>query len=232
MKDKIAIVTGANRGIGFEIARQLALSGVTVVLTARDEAKGKAACDKLRQQGLNVRFHQLDVTNEKSVLSLAEDLRLEFGKIDILVNNAGIGIDEGKSTLNIDMDTVRKTMETNFYGPFQVSQALIGLMQRSQDGRIVNISSGMGALHSMGRGSPSYSISKTALNALTAKMASDLNDTHIKVNAMCPGWVRTDMGGPNASRDVQQGAETAVWLATSDDVPTGKYLRDKKEIEW
>ncbi len=141
MKDKIAIVTGANRGIGFEIARQLAQKGVTVVLTARDEAKGKAACDRLTQQGLNVHFHPLDVTNEKSVLSLAEDLRLEFGKIDILVNNAGIGIDEGKSTLNIDMDTVRKTMETNFYGPFFVSQALIGLMQQSQDGRIVNISS-------------------------------------------------------------------------------------------
>ena len=232
MKDKIAIVTGANRGIGFEIVKQLAKEGVTVVLTGRDKAKGKVACEKLTQQRLDVRFHQLDVTNENSIQRLAEHMRDEFGRVDILVNNAGIEIDEGKSTLNIDIETVRKTMETNFYGPFQVCQALIPLMQQSQSGRIINISSGLGALHGMGSGSPSYSISKAALNALTIKLANDLSKSGIKVNAMSPGWVRTAMGGFNADRSVEEGADTAVWLATSDDVPSGKFLRDRKEIEW
>jgi NAD(P)-dependent dehydrogenase (short-subunit alcohol dehydrogenase family) len=232
LKKKIAVVTGANRGIGFETVRQLAQKGVTVVLTARDEEKGEEAVRVLKGEGGDVRFHSLDVTDPDSIRRLSAYIRDTFGKLDILINNAGIFIDGDKTTRDVDMDTVRKTMETNFFGPFQVSQALIPLLMKSRDGRIVNVSSGLGALQGMGGGYPSYSISKTALNALTIKLAQDLASVGIKVNAMCPGWVRTDMGGLHATRSVEEGADTVVWLALSDHGATGKFFRDRKEIAW
>lgn len=229
---KIVIVTGANKGIGLEIVKELAEKGSTVILTSRDGAKGKKSCEELKKQGIEVLFHQLDVTDGKSIDKITQFLKEKFEKIDVLINNAGIFIDGDKNASNVSMETFRETMETNFYGPLRVSRALIPLLQESEDGRIINMSSGLGALQGAGPGYPSYSISKTALNGLTVKMAAELGEKGIKVNSMCPGWVRTDMGGQNASKSVEEGADTAVWLATATEIPTGKFFRERKEIEW
>ena len=230
---KVATVTGANRGIGLAISRQLARQGIHVVLTSRDQAKGMAARDELKREGLDIGYHQLDVTESESIHRLAEFLRTEYGRLDILVNNAGIAIDDGTSALKIDLDTVRRTMETNLYGPLHLCQTLVPLMRRHDYGRIVNLSSGMGQLSDMDAGAPSYRMSKTALNALTRILAAELRRTNILVNSMCPGWVRTDMGGPGADRSAEEGADTAVWLATlPDDGPTGGFFRDRKLISW
>lgn len=232
MKQKIAVVTGANRGIGYEISRQLGQLGVTVVMTARDKEKGQEAFKQLKLEGLDVHFHSLDVTNESSIQELALYLKEQFGSIDILINNAGISIDGNKNVLEASLDTFRKTMETNVYGPLRLSQALATSLQESGDGRIVNVSSGMGAIKDLGGWSPSYSFSKTALNALTIQLADELQGKGVLVNSMCPGWVRTDMGGLSAPRSVAEGADTAVWLATGNVGRTGKFFRDRKEIAW
>jgi len=235
MDKRVAVVTGANRGIGLEICRQLARrGGIRVVLTARNETKGKAAARQLREEGLEVDFHELDVTSEKSVETLAGWLEGTCKRCDILVNNAGILADpRGSRFLDSRPETYRQTLDTNVFGPLLLSQALVPIMKRSRYGRIVNISSGQGQLFEMGAGTPAYRISKTALNALTRVLAAELTGSGILVNSMCPGWVRTDMGGPGAPRTVQQGADTAVWLATlPDDGPTGGFFRDRKTIAW
>lgn len=236
MSDKrIAVVTGANKGIGLEIVRQLAEKRTRVVLTSRDETKGKKALEELKKQDLDVLYHQLDVTDDLSIERLARYLEDEVGKLDILANNAGINVDNNKNTLDVEMETVRRTMETNFYGPFKVSQALLPLLLKSDDGRIINVSSGLGALSSSieeHHPFPAYSISKTALNALTVNMAADLRNTNVKVNSVCPGWVRTDLGGPYAHKSPREGADTAVWLATAPSIPSGKFFRERQEIEW
>lgn len=232
MNQKIAIVTGANRGIGLEISRQLGQLGVKVIITARNEEKGEAAYSQLKKEGLDVHFHALDVTNGESIQKLSLDVKEQFGALDILINNAGIYIDGKNSILEIDLDTVRKTMETNVYGPLRLSQVLTPLLQESGDGRIVNVSSGMGAIEDLGGWSPSYSLSKTALNVLTIQLADVLRDRGVLVNSMCPGWVRTDMGGSGAPRSVAEGADTAVWLATGKVGRTGLFFRDRKEISW
>ncbi|MEA5507372.1 SDR family oxidoreductase [Halotia wernerae UHCC 0503] len=233
---KVAVVTGGNRGLGFETSRQLAKKGYQVILTSRDEAKGKAAADKLQAEKLDVISHPLDVTNHQSSEQLAEFIRQRFGKLDVLVNNAGIYIDDQASSNSIfdaKIDTLQQTIETNVYGALQVTQALVPLMKENNYGRIVNISSGMGQLHDMGGGSPAYRISKTALNALTRIFASELKDTNILVNSVCPGWVKTDMGGANASRTPEQGVDTIIWLATSaDGNATGGFFRDRQPIDW
>jgi NAD(P)-dependent dehydrogenase (short-subunit alcohol dehydrogenase family) len=229
---RIAVVTGANRGIGFEICRQLAHQDIYVILTSRDPAKGKAARDRLVQAGLDVACHPLDVTESASIRRLVRFVEREAGRLDVLVNNAGIMIDR-HGVLATEFDTVRATMEINVYGPWRVVQALVPMMVRQQYGRIVNLSSGMGQLNDMGGGSPAYRMSKTALNALTRILAAELARTNVLVNSMCPGWVRTDMGGPGAPRSVEQGADTAVWLATlPDGGPTGGFFRDRKQISW
>jgi len=230
---KVAVVTGANRGIGFEICRQLARLGIQVILTSRQEAAGQAACQKLKVEGLRVRFHQLDVTDPESVQRLAEFVKAEYGRLDILVNNAGVLLDEGVSVLVADLDTIRTTLETNTLGPARLCQAFVPLMQQQNYGRIVNMSSGWGQLSDTGPGQPGYRMSKTALNTLTVMLAAELVGTNILVNSMCPGWVRTDMGSPNADRSVEEGADTAVWLATlPDDGPTGGFFEDRKPIPW
>ncbi|MDP4164349.1 MAG: SDR family oxidoreductase [Bacillota bacterium] len=232
MKQKIALVTGANRGIGLEISRQLGQLGITVIMTARNNEKGKAAVEHLKQEGLDVHFHSLDVTNETSIHQLAVDIKEQFGSLDILINNAGIYIDGNNNILDIEIDIVRKTMETNVYGPLRLSQSLASLLQESGDARIVNVSSGMGAIKDLGGSYPSYSLSKAALNVVTIQLADQLNGKGILVNSMCPGWVRTDMGGKSAPRSVVEGADTAVWLATGDVERTGRFFRDRQEIEW
>jgi NAD(P)-dependent dehydrogenase (short-subunit alcohol dehydrogenase family) len=234
MKDtKIAVVTGANRGIGLEICRQLARQGSHVILTSRDEAKGRAAQQTLAAAGLDVAFHQLDVTDAESVGRLAAFVEKEYGRLHILINNAGIYIDDRHSLLTVDMDVMRRTMEVNAFGPLLLVQALVPLLKKGGNGRIVNVSSGIGELGDLGPSYPAYRFSKIALNLHTRVLADELKRTGILVNAMCPGWVRTDMGGPGASRSVEVGADTAVWLATlPDDGPTGKFYRDRREIPW
>ncbi len=236
---KIAVVTGANRGIGFETCRQLARHGMTVILAARDEARGRAAAQRLKDEGLAVDFGRLDVTDDESVREFARFVKKEYGRVDVLVNNAGVMIDQRGSFLpgmpsvfKAKVTTLRETMETNVYGALRVTQALRPLMPEKDGSRIINVSSGMGQLSDMNGGYAGYRISKAGLNALTRILADELKETAIRVNSICPGWVRTDMGGPKGERTPEQGADTIVWLATSPDVPTGGFLKDRKAIPW
>lgn len=234
MKERVIVVTGGNRGIGQEICRQLARMDMIVVLTSRIEKDGLQAVSDLNKHELSVRYHPLDVTNPSQVLALSNFLSKEFGGCDGLVNNAGIFLDsQGGNFFNTDLATVRQTMETNVYAPYLLCQALVPLMKKNNYGRIVNISSGLGQLHNMGGGYPAYRMSKTAINAMTRVLAAELAGTNILVNSMCPGWVKTRMGGPGANRSVEEGADTAVWLATlPDGGPTGKIFSDRKETAW
>ena len=232
-EEKIAVVTGGNRGIGYEICRQLARLGVAVILTARDEEKGRKAAEVLQEDGLRVRFHTLDVDDPESIRRLREFVERGFGRLDILVNNAGINIDAGRTGEDVDLETVSKTVRTNAYGPLLMCQAFLPLMRKVNYGRIVNVSSTMGSLTEMAGGYPAYRISKAALNAVTRVLAHESMGTNIRVNSMCPGWVRTEMGGAEAERSPAEGAETAVWLATLDDGgPTGGFFRDRKTVAW
>ena len=227
---RIALVSGGNRGIGLEICRQLAERGYTVVLGSRDEAKGRAAAEELEE---NVVPHQLDVADAESVDRMAAFLEEEFGRLDVLVNNAGIANDEGQRGVDADLDRVREVLEANFLGAWRLCEVAISLMQRGGYGRIVNVSSGVGALEDMGGGSPGYRVSKTALNALTRILSSELRGSGILVNSVCPGWVQTDMGGSSASRLVEEGADGLVWAATlPNNGPTGGFFRDRRPIAW
>lgn len=231
--DPVAVITGANRGIGLETARQLAQQGIHVVLTSRDQANGVAAAETLQSAGLTVTPQVLDVTDAASIQALADFLATEFGGVDILVNNAGVYLDNGIDGLEVPIDIVRQTLEINTIAPLHVSQALIPLMRQRGRGRIVNVSSGMGALTDMTGSSLAYRISKTGLNAITRILADELSGTNILVNCVCPGWVQTSMGGKHAPRSVEKGADTVVWLATlPDGSPSGLFWRDREPIDW
>lgn len=234
---RVALVTGANRGIGLETARQLARLGIMTVIGSRSLEAGQKAAEPLASEGLIAPVVALDVTNPESVkAAVGEAIRL-FSRLDILVNNAGVMLDvarDGMSTVStVPADIVRATFEVNVIGALSMTQAVLPVMREQGFGRIVNVSSGMGQLSEMGADHPAYRMSKAALNALTRVTAAEAGDTGIKVNSMCPGWVRTDMGGADAPRPVEQGAETAVWLATlPESGPTGGFFRDKKPIAW
>jgi NAD(P)-dependent dehydrogenase (short-subunit alcohol dehydrogenase family) len=234
MDKRLAVVTGSNKGIGLEVCRQLARKGLRVVLTSRDEGKGRKAQALLQKEGLDVLFHELDVTEKKSVNAIAKYLEGEHDRVDVLVNNAGILLGKYDTSVLDEKEILfRDTLETNFYGALRMSQALVPLMQKHRYGRVVNLSSGLGQLDEMGDGVSAYRVSKTALNALTRMLATAGADDNILVNSMCPGWVRTDMGGPTAERSIEKGAETAVWLAMlPHDGPSGGFFRDKKPIPW
>jgi NAD(P)-dependent dehydrogenase (short-subunit alcohol dehydrogenase family) len=237
MTAKIAVVTGANRGLGFETSRQLARQGIHVILTSRDEVKGKTAIEQLQSEGLTVSYHPLDVADSESIRHLVQFVQAQSGLLEILVNNAGIFIDpqdaDTSSIFNASLETLSQTYETNVYGPLQLCQALIPLMQAKAYGRVVNIASGMGQLSEMNGGYPAYRLSKTALNVLTRIFADELKETNVLVNSVCPGWVRTDMGGPEANRSIEEGVDTIVWLATlPDGSPSGLFFRDRKPIPW
>ena len=231
----IAVVTGANRGLGLETVRQLASLGYQVALASRDPDAGAEAA---RDLGQWVTPFQLDVTRADSIAALRAALTERFGRLDVLVNNAGVMLEQhdpqrpGAATaLAGDLELIRRTLEVNLFGVIAVSQALVPLM--GNRGRVVNVSSGLGQLADMHGGWPGYRSSKTALNAYTRALAAELSDTGIKVNAVCPGWVRTDMGGPNAARTVEQGADSIVWAATlPDDGPSGGFFRDRRAIDW
>ncbi|MDQ3923521.1 MAG: SDR family oxidoreductase [Actinomycetota bacterium] len=227
---RVALVSGANRGIGREIVRQLAEMGITTILGSRDEEKGRTAAEGMNG---NVVVKRLDVIDEDSVDRLASFVEDEFGRLDILVNNAGIANDSGQRGVDADLGSVREALEANLFGAWRLCKVFVPLMQRNGYGRIVNISSGMGALNDMGGGSPAYRVSKTALNALTRILASELRGSGILVNSVCPGWVRTDMGGSDASRSVKEGADTPIWAATlPDNGPTGGFFRDRRPVSW
>jgi NAD(P)-dependent dehydrogenase (short-subunit alcohol dehydrogenase family) len=227
---RVALVSGGNRGIGLEICRQLAERGITVILGSRDEEGGREAAESIPG---NVVAHQLDVADEGSVDRLASFVEERFGRLDILVNNAGVSNDEGQRGVDADLYRVREALETNLLGAWRLCEVAIPLMRRGDYGRIVNISTGLAALEDMGGGWPGYRVSKTALNALTRILASELRGSGILVNSVCPGWVRTDMGGSGAPRPVEEGADTPVWAATlPKGGPTGGFFRDRRPIPW
>ncbi len=238
---RIALVTGANKGIGFEVARQLARKGFRVFLGARNREAGRAAAEKLRQEGekeRNSEGHdvvtvlQIDVADAESVEHAAEEFSRHSDRLDALVNNAGILLDGDKDVLTATPETFETTLRTNTLGALLVVQAFVPFLKKSDAPRIVNVSSGGGQLADGADGwAPAYCISKTSLNGVTAQLAAAL--PKFAVNSVCPGWVRTDMGGPNATGSVGEGATGIVWLAV--DAPqneTGKFWRDRKVIPW
>ena len=228
---RVALVSGGNRGIGREVARQLAALDYAVVIGSRDLAKGEEVA---RELGENVTARQLDVTDEESIVHCVASIAEDPGRLDVLVNNAGVtGGRWSTSALDVDLDEVRKTLETNLFGAWRLTEEVLPLMRKNRYGRIVNISSGMGQLSDMGGHSPAYRVSKTGLNVLTRMLTAELADENILVNSVCPGWVRTDMGTQAARRSVEEGADTPVWLATlPDDGPRGGFFRDREPIPW
>jgi NAD(P)-dependent dehydrogenase (short-subunit alcohol dehydrogenase family) len=228
----VALVTGANRGIGLEVCRQLGRRGHSVILTSRDAAKGRAAAETLRREGIEVHVLALDVADDRSVKDAAGAVERSPGRLDVLVNNAGILYDTWQRAAAADVAVVREAFETNTLGPWRVTQAFLPLLRRSGHGRIVNVSSGAGALASMDGETPAYAMSKAALNVLTMMLAAELRPSRILVNAVCPGWVATDMGG-TGGRPVAEGAAGVVWAATlPDGGPTGGFFRDEQPIPW
>lgn len=228
---KTALVTGANRGIGLEIARQLAQRGFHVVVGARSEEQGRKAVEEIERVGKGSLL-VVDVSDSRSITVAAE----AFGPdrpLDVLINNAGIFPDEGVSILTIPREGMVETLQTNTLGALEMTQRFVPHLRKAAGGRAINLSSGYGQLGGLSVDAPSYCLSKLALNGVTIMLAAALKEFGIAVNSMCPGWVRTDMGGPGASRSVEQGADTAVWLATeADPTLTGKFFRDRKEIDW
>jgi NAD(P)-dependent dehydrogenase (short-subunit alcohol dehydrogenase family) len=234
---KVALVTGANRGLGFEACRQLAQRGFVVLLTSRDEAQGIEAAGVLCDEGLAIRHHVLDVTQTDHVERVRDKVVDEYGRLDVLVNNAGVLLDaEEASILDVPIDRIAATLDVNFYGPLHMIRAFVPLMKANNYGRIVNVSSIGGSLSLMStlRGRiAGYRISKAALNAVTRLAAGAVKDYDIKVNSMCPGTIKTRMGGANAPRSSAQGAETIVWLATLPaSGPSGKFFKDRKPLDW
>jgi NAD(P)-dependent dehydrogenase (short-subunit alcohol dehydrogenase family) len=228
---KTALVTGANKGIGFEVARQLARLGLKIFLGARNPKAGRAAAEKLSGGG-EVIFLEIDVSDAGSIRRAAEEFSRQQKHLDVLVNNAGILLDDDKSALDVTPEIFEETLRTNTLGPWLVAQAFAPLLEKSSAPRIVNVSSGGGQLEDGADGwAPCYCVSKTALNGVTAQLAAAL--PKFAVNSVCPGWVRTDMGGENATRSIGEGAASIVWLAT--DAPqdlTGKFVQDRKVIPW
>lgn len=230
---KVAVITGANKGLGLEVARQLAVQGFHVFLTARRPETGQKAAAALRQIGTKVSFVELDVANPASISRAAREIAAQVDHLEVLVNNAAILEGEYTPILQVGAELMQKTLNTNTIGPLLVAQAFYPLLKKSKDGRIINVSSRAGSLSEMGTYAPAYSISKTALHAVTVQLAAQFGRDGIAVNAVCPGWVRTDMGGPGAPLTVAQGADTIVWLAA--EAPkslTGKFLRDRKVMAW
>lgn len=238
---RVALVSGANRGIGYAISRLLGEQHIAVILGTRDPNKGAAACSRLQGEGLDVHFELLDVTDEKSIKAATESIRAQFGRLDILVNNAGIQIDGEVDARNIDQEMIKETLQTNVMGPLLLCQQCISFMKTGGYGRIVNISSTLGSLTDMadpksgyaGVLTPAYRLSKAALNCITTLLAKEVCDDNILINSACPGWVKTDMGGDQAPLTPEEGADTPVWLATlPDGGPTGGFYRERTLIPW
>jgi NAD(P)-dependent dehydrogenase (short-subunit alcohol dehydrogenase family) len=241
-ESRIALVTGANKGLGFETSRQLAKMGIFVLMGSRNMTRGKAAAKELQKEGLLVEFLQLDVTKSEQIRKAAAEIRKRYGKLDILVNNAGKSAHENNgrnSTATVSSRALRGIFEVNFFGLVELTQRLLPLLRKSAAGRIVNVSSILGslAIHSregnMSYKPFAYNASKTAVNAFTIHLAAALAETNIKVNSAHPGWVRTEMGGSDAPLTPSEGVETAVRLATVGlDGPTGRFFHGEEELPW
>jgi NAD(P)-dependent dehydrogenase (short-subunit alcohol dehydrogenase family) len=228
---KIILVTGANKGIGLEIVRQLSSQGHSVILTSRVEVNGIAAQALLRKENLSVDYVQMDVTSEESIRAACNKVKSSFGKLDVLINNAAILLKEDQSLLKTDLDLVQQTIQTNSIAQLAVTRAFQSLIP--DGGRIIMTSSGGGSMTDpVGGWSPAYCVSKSFLNAITRHLAYELVGRTISVNAYDPGWVKTDMGGKSAPGRVETGADTAVWLATTEKTGTGKFYRSRKVIAW
>ncbi|HXO94086.1 MAG TPA: SDR family NAD(P)-dependent oxidoreductase [Candidatus Acidoferrum sp.] len=229
---KTALITGANKGIGYEVARQLAAKGFHAFVGARNEKAGRKAAEEIAKPSGKATFLEIDVADSNSVTTAAREFSNIADHLDVLVNNAGIIVDGDNAILEISDDLLRKTLETNTLGALRVTRAFAPLLRKSKAPRVINVSSGGGQLTGGADGwAPAYCISKTALNGVTVQLEAAL--PKFAVNSVCPGWVRTEMGGENASRSVEEGAETIVWLAS--EAPqdlTGKFLRDRNEIPW
>lgn len=241
LSKQIALVTGANKGIGFEVSRQLAQTGIKVLMGARNEKNGLDAAIKLQEENLDVEFILLDVTNSEHIKNVREYIEQHFGKLDILINNSGMISSAEKVTNNsvetISQKALRQTFDVNFFGAVELTHELLPLIKKSNAGRIVNVSSIMGSLTYQsatdGYKPFAYNASKSALNQFTIHLAAALKNTSIKVNSAHPGWVKTDMGGPDAPMDAKEGAKTIVRLATLEsDGPTGKFFHLDEEIAW
>lgn len=238
---RIALVTGANKGIGLEISRQLAQKDITVLIGARDHNRGIAAREKLQSEGLDAHFILVDVSRAASIEAAIGKIKNDFRRLDILVNNAGIKIDTQTGILELDPAVFHKSIETNALGPLWLAQACVPIMKANAYGRIVNMASTLGSLAEIASPdsphdavlSPAYRMSKTLLNSITVLLAKELRGTNILVNSVCPGWVRTDLGGDQAPLTPKQGADTPVWLATLvDGGPTGGFFRERQPIPW
>jgi NAD(P)-dependent dehydrogenase (short-subunit alcohol dehydrogenase family) len=229
---KTVLVTGANKGIGHEVARQLAAKEFHVFVGARNAKAGRKAAEEIAKQRGKATFLEIDVSDNESVTNAVREFSKIGDHLDVLVNNAGIIVDGDAAILEVSDDLLRKTLETNTLGPLRVTRAFTLLLRKSKAPRVINVSSGGGQLTGGADGwAPAYCISKTALNGVTVQLAAAL--PQFALNSVCPGWVRTDMGGGNATRSVEEGADTIVWLAS--EAPqdlTGKFLRDRKEIAW
>jgi NAD(P)-dependent dehydrogenase (short-subunit alcohol dehydrogenase family) len=228
LNQKVILITGANRGIGKEIAKQMAEKGWHVIVTARDYSKAVQVATEI---GTNAWAVQMNVQEEDTISEAASMVDKKFGKLDALVNNAGvIG---NRAILDFDLKQISGVMDTNVMGPIRTSKYFMPLLKRSEDARIINISSGMGEMASFRHGGyGAYRLSKATLNSFSMLLASELSNTNVRVFSMCPGWVRTEMGGEGAPRSVETGAETAVWLATDSNAVSGRFYRDKKMIDW
>jgi NAD(P)-dependent dehydrogenase (short-subunit alcohol dehydrogenase family) len=233
-EQRVALVTGANRGLGFETSRQLLRQGLTVVLAGRDRAALERAHRTLSEtEQRRAMTVQMDVTDAESIAAAQRTVTERVGSVDVLVNNAAVLLNENDDVLSIPPEAYRRTFETNVFGVIEVCRVFAPAMARAKYGRIVNVSSGAGQLATMSAYAPAYSMSKAALNAFTRILAHTHRRSGVLVNAVDPGWVRTDMGGPSAPRSPQQGADTIVWLATLPDTgPTGGFFRDRRAIEW
>jgi len=231
MGKKIILVTGSNKGIGFEVVRQLAKLGHQVILTARDESNGLEALKKLRSENFNVQFIPLEITNEASIQQAANKVKSDFGKLDVLINNAAISLRGDHSLLTNDSSITEQIIDTNALAQLAVTRAFQSLIPNR--GRIIMISSGGGSMSDpVGGWSPAYCVSKSFLGAITRHLAYELSSRKISVNALDPGWVKTDMGGRSAPGSVEEGADTPVWLATTEKTTTGKFFRNRREIPW
>jgi NAD(P)-dependent dehydrogenase (short-subunit alcohol dehydrogenase family) len=231
--ERVVLVTGANRGIGFEVCRQMGKLGYRVILTSRDAEKGRIASQTLSTEGLRVDFCQLDVSSEDSIQEVHEFVVTKYGRLDALVNNAGIHLDHDRSISSLPMDILRQTMETNAYGALRTCQVFLPMMRKQNYGRIVNVSSQMGQLTKMRAMSSAYRLSKVAMNAITQMLADSIQIPDLLVNCCHPGHVRTDMGGASAPCSVEEGADTIVWLATLPaDGPTGGFFFNRLPLEW
>jgi NAD(P)-dependent dehydrogenase (short-subunit alcohol dehydrogenase family) len=233
MDRRIALVTGANRGMGFETCRQLAKLGHRVIVTSRTLDRAKEAAARLSAERLDVVPLEMNVAEQESVLRAHRHVAAHIGSVDILVNNAAVLEAEHESLLDIELQTFRSTFHANVFGAVEVCRMFVPAMVKRRFGRVVNVSSGAGQLSSMSTYAPAYSMSKAALNALTRILAATVSGGGVLVNCVDPGWVRTDMGGPGAPRSVAQGVDTIVWLATLPaSGPTGGFFRDRKPIAW